>query len=235
MAKCQAVARFQMFTGLIEAICKVVSARPAAGGMLLTVDLGGLASDGKVGSTDPLQVGDSIAINGACLTIARLDGNLATFDISPETLARTSFGRLNPSSQVNVERAMKAGDRFGGHFVQGHIDGTAKIAAIEKKGEFADMKFAAGRELLNQMVVKGSVAVDGISLTVAGMDSDGFRVAIIPQTLKKTTLGSAKIGDLVNIETDIIVKTIKKLLGSALGGQGRERGLTFEKLTEMGF
>lgn len=224
-----------MFTGLIEAVCKVTSARPAAGGMLLTADLGGLASDGKVGSTDPLQVGDSIAINGACLTIARLDGNLATFDISPETLARTSFGRLNPSSQVNVERAMKAGDRFGGHFVQGHIDGTAKITAIEKKRGFAEMKFAASPELLNQMVVKGSVAVDGISLTVAGMDSDGFRVAIIPQTLKKTTLGSAKIGDLVNIETDIIVKTIKRQIVSMLGETLQRHALTAERLRQLGF
>jgi riboflavin synthase len=216
-----------MFTGLIEAICIVTSVRPAAGGMLLTVDLANLAVDSKVG--------DSIAINGACLTIARLDGNLATFDISPETLARTALGRLTSSSQVNVELAMKATDRFGGHFVQGHIDGVATIKTIKREGDFADMKFAADPELLDQMVVKGSVAVDGISLTVAGMDQTGFRVAIIPQTLKKTTLGKAKIGDLVNIETDIIVKTIKKLLESVLGGQGRERGLTFEKLTEMGF
>ena len=216
-----------MFTGLIEAICIVTSVRPAAGGMLLTVDLANLAVDSKVG--------DSIAINGACLTIARLDGNLATFDISPETLARTALGRLTSSSQVNVELAMKPTDRFGGHFVQGHIDGVATIKTIKREGDFADMKFAADPELLDQMVVKGSVAVDGISLTVAGMDQTGFRVAIIPQTLKKTTLGKAKIGDLVNIETDIIVKTIKKLLESVLGGQGRERGLTFEKLTEMGF
>jgi len=216
-----------MFTGLIEAVCKVTSVRPAAGGMLLTVDLGSLAPDSKVG--------DSIAISGACLTIARLDGSLATFDISPETLARTALSRLISSLRVNIELAMKPTDRFGGHFVLGHIDGTATIKTINRLGEFVDMKFAAGPELLNQMVVKGSVAVDGISLTVAGMDKDSFTVAIIPQTLKKTTLGSAKNGDLVNIETDIIVKTIKKQLESILGGKGRERELTFEKLTEMGF
>ena len=216
-----------MFTGIIEAICIVKSVRPAAGGMLLTIDLADLAEESLVG--------DSIAINGACLTIARLDGGLATFNVSPETLARTTLGRLNPSSEVNVELAMKPTDRFGGHFVQGHIDGTATIKAIERKGDFADMKFAAAAELLDSMVIKGSVAVDGISLTVAGMDKDSFTVAIIPQTLKKTTLGSAKNGDLVNIETDIIVKTIKKQLESILGGKGRERELTFEKLTEMGF
>ena len=216
-----------MFTGIIEAICKVTSVRPAAGGMLLTIDLADLAEESKVG--------DSIAINGACLTIARLDGNLASFDISPETLAKTSLGKLNPSSQVNVELAMKATDRFGGHFVQGHIDGTATIKAIERKGDFADMKFAAAPELLDSMVVKGSVAVDGISLTVAGMDKDSFTVAIIPQTLKKTTLGSAKIGDLVNIETDIIVKTIKKQLESILGEASQRHAITAEKLRQLGF
>jgi len=219
-----------MFTGLIEAICKVTSVRPAAGppkGGLLTVDLGNLATDSKVG--------DSIAINGACLTIARLDGNLATFDISPETLARTALGRLTASSQVNVERAMKPTDRFGGHFVQGHIDDIATIKAIERKGEFADIKFAASPKLLDFMVVKGSVAVDGISLTVAGIDQDSFTVAIIPQTLKKTTLGMAKIGDMVNIETDIIVKTIKKQLESILGGVSQRHTLTAEKLRQLGF
>jgi len=214
-----------MFTGLIETTCKVISVRPPAGGMLLTVDLGGLSADCKVG--------DSIAINGVCLTIARLDGTVAAFEISPETLDKSTIGKLNSSSQVNVERAMKAADRFGGHFVQGHIDGVARIAAIEKTGEFADIKFAADPELLSQMVVKGSVAVDGISLTVADMNSTGFRVAIIPQTLKKTTLGLAKTGDLVNIETDIIVKTIKKQLESVLGGP--KETLTTEKLRQLGF
>jgi riboflavin synthase len=223
-----------MFTGIIEAICKVKSVRPAAGGMLLTIDLADLAEESSVG--------DSIAINGACLTIARLDGNLAAFDVSPETLAKTSLGKLNPLSEVNVELAMKATDRFGGHFVQGHIDGTATIKAIKihsmayaREDDFADMKFAAVPELLDSMVVKGSVAVDGISLTVAGMDKDSFTVAIIPQTLKKTMLGSAKIGDLVNIETDIIVKTIKKQLESILGEASQRHTLTAEKLRQLGF
>jgi len=216
-----------MFTGIIEAICIVKSVRPAAGGMLLTIDLADLAEESLVG--------DSIAINGACLTIARLDGGLATFNVSPETLARTTLGRLNPSSEVNVELAMKPTDRFGGHFVQGHIDGTATIKAVNRQGEFADIKFAAGPELLSQMVVKGSVAVDGISLTVAGMDKESFTVAIIPQTLKKTTLGRLKNGDLVNIETDIIVKTIKKQLESILGEASQRHALTAEKLRQLGF
>lgn len=214
-----------MFTGLIETTCKVTSVRPAGGGLLLTVDLGSLAADSKVG--------DSIAINGVCLTIARLDGTLAAFEISPETLDRSTLGKLSSLSQVNVERPMQPADRFGGHFVLGHVDGVARIAAIERIGEFADIKFAADPELLSQMVVKGSVAVDGISLTVASMDSAGFRVAIIPQTLKKTILGLAKIGDLVNIEADIIIKTVKKQLESVLGGP--KETLTIEKLKQLGF
>ncbi len=192
--------------------------------MLLTVDLGEPAGDGRIG--------DSIAINGVCLTIARLEGSIATFELSGETLAKSTLGKLKPSSQVNIERAIKASDRFGGHFVQGHIDGKAAIKAIDKRGQFADMKFAAGPELLDQMVVKGSVAVDGISLTIASMDQNSFTVALIPETLNKTTLSQVKISDEVNIETDIIVKTIKKQLEKILP---QTQSLTAEKLKELGF
>jgi len=213
-----------MFTGLIEAVCTVKSVRRGENTMLLTVDLGELASDGRIG--------DSIAINGVCLTIARLEGGIATFELSGETLAKSTLGKLKPSSQVNIERAIKAADRFGGHFVQGHIDGTAIIRAIDKHGQFADMKFAANADLLEQMVVKGSVAVDGISLTIASMDQNSFSVTLIPETLKKTTLSRVKIGDEVNIETDIIVKTIKKQLEKILP---QTQSLTAEKLKELGF
>ena len=213
-----------MFTGLIEAICTVKAVRQSRGGLLLTIDLSKPADESKIG--------DSIAINGVCLTVAKLDGGLATFDISSETLTKSNLGRLKPSSPVNVELAVKATGRFGGHFVQGHIDGAATIKAINKQGQFADIKFAASEELLDQMVVKGSVAVDGISLTIASMDENSFSVAIIPGTLKKTTLGTAKIGDAVNIETDIIVKTIKKQLEKILA---QEQPLTVEKLRELGF
>lgn len=213
-----------MFTGLIEAICVVKSVGPNAGGVSLTVDLDNLAEQCKIG--------DSIAINGACLTIAELTGGLAAFELSTETLAKTTLGKLKSGSLVNVERAMKPTDRFGGHFVQGHIDGTATIRAIKRPGEFADIEFAAQPELLSQMVVKGSVAVDGISLTIACLDQSSFRVALIPQTLKKTTLGTAKVGDGVNIETDIIVKTIKSYLDQILP---QKQTLTVEKLKELGF
>jgi riboflavin synthase len=213
-----------MFTGLVEAICRVSSARRSGGGMVLSVDLGSLAEGSKIG--------DSIAINGVCLTVTGLRGSIADFDVSGETLARTTLGGLKPESEVNAERAMKASDRFGGHFVAGHIDGVATIKSVKKDGQFADMRFAADAELLGQMVVKGSVAVDGISLTIAGMDESGFSVALIPETLKKTTLGKVKIGDKVNIEIDIITKMVKKQLEKILP---QEQKLTVEKLKQMGF
>lgn len=213
-----------MFTGLIEAICTVKSIRQSGDGAMLTVDLGELGRDSKIG--------DSIAINGACLTISELSVNTATFQLSAETLKKSVLGRLKPGSPVNVERAMKATDRFGGHFVQGHIDGTATIKAIKRAGQFADIEFTAQLELLDQMIVKGSVAVDGISLTIASMRDRSFSVAIIPETLKRTTLGTAKAGDVVNIETDIIVKTIKKHIDKIMP---QKQSLTVERLKQLGF
>jgi len=213
-----------MFTGLIEAVCTVKLVRRTEGGLLLTIDLGRLA--------DETRIGDSISINGVCLTVAEFRGSTGSFDLSGETLAKSALGKLKAGSQVNAERAVKAADRFGGHFVAGHIDGTATIKAVDKHGQFADIRFSAEPELLEQMVVKGSVAVDGISLTIASMDENGFSAAIIPQTLAKTTLGAAKIGDTVNIETDIIVKTIKKQLEKILP---QEKKLTIEKLRQSGF
>jgi len=210
-----------MFTGLIEAICRVKSFRRSGVGAILTVDLGEIGGE--------IKVGESVAVNGACLTVAKLAGSLADFDISAETLAKTTLGGLTSSSQVNIERAMKAGERFGGHFVLGHIDGVATIKAVERREQFAEMKFVVSPELLGQMVAKGSVAVDGVSLTIVEMKETAFSVALIPQTLEKTTLGSAKVGGLVNIETDIIIKAVNKRLKSA------GSGLTIEKLKESGF
>ena len=213
-----------MFTGLIETTCTVKSVSRSAESIVLTIDLGKLAGESKTG--------DSIAVSGACLTIAGLQGSLASFDVSSETLAKSTLGKLKPSSEVNIERSLKASDRFGGHFVLGHVDGTAKINAIDKSGKFANIKFAAKPELLDAIVVKGSVAVDGISLTVALADNKSFSVWIIPETLKRTTLSKAKIGDYVNIETDIIVKTIKRQMDEILP---KKQGLTTEKLRQLGY
>ena len=213
-----------MFTGLIETICTVKSVSRAAESMVLTIDLGALAGESKTG--------DSIAVNGACLTVAKLQGPLASFDVSAETLAKSTLGKLKPSSEVNIERSLKASDRFGGHFVLGHVDGTATIDTIDKSGKFANIKFSAKADLLDAIVIKGSVAVDGISLTIATVDQNGFGVSVIPETLKRTTLGKAKIGDCVNIETDIIVKTIKRQLDEILP---KKQSLTAEKLRELGY
>jgi riboflavin synthase len=215
-----------MFTGLVETVCLVrsVSRRAGTGGPSLVIDLGKIADDCKPG--------DSVAINGACLTMTKLDGPLASFDLSAETLAKSTLGNLKSSSEVNIERAIKPTDRFGGHFVLGHVDGTATIEAIGRGNEFADMKFKAGPELLEAMVVKGSVAVDGVSLTIASLDGDSFSVAIIPETLKRTTLSRANIGDFVNIETDIIVKTVKRQLERILP---KKQPLTAERLRQLGF
>jgi len=213
-----------MFTGLIETIGTIKSVSRIRDSMVLTIDLGALDNENKTG--------DSIAVNGTCLTVAKLQGNLASFDVSAETLAKSTLGTLKPSSQVNIERSLKANDRFGGHFVLGHVDGTAAVNAIDKMGEFANIKFTTKAELLDAIIPKGSVAVDGISLTIATVDTNSFSVSLIPETLKRTTLGKAKIGDLVNIETDIIVKTIKKQLDEILP---KKQGLTAEKLRQLGY
>lgn len=212
-----------MFTGLIQTVCTVKSVSKAGGAMNLSIDLGQIAKETKVG--------DSIAISGVCLTVSKLQGNIAVFDVSGETLEKSTIGKLQSGDKVNIELSMGPSDKFGGHFVLGHVDGTAVIKSIEKHSQFADIKFAAAPELLSQMVVKGSVAVDGISLTIAQMDKESFTIAIIPETLKRTTLGAAKPGDAVNIETDILVKTVRKQLDEILPSQG----LTMEKLKEMGF
>jgi riboflavin synthase len=213
-----------MFTGLIEGICRVISAGPGSGQLVLSVDLGPFADD--------IKIGDSIAVNGACLTVTKLAGTAASFDISSETLERTTLGTLQGGWQVNIERALKPTGRLGGHIVQGHIDGTGLVKQVNEKGKFRDIKFSAAPDLLEQMVIKGSVAVDGISLTIADIDQDSFSVSVIPETLEKTTLGKAKVGDVVNIETDIIVKIIKKQLDNILP---KKQTLTIEKLKELGF
>lgn len=213
-----------MFTGIIESVCSVKSVSTRSGTMTLVVDLGHLANDA--------HTGDSIAVNGVCLTISHLQGSLATFEASSETLDRSTLGKLRPNSHVNAERALKADGRFGGHFVLGHVDGTATVRGVNKQGRFAEFTFTATPELLNQMIPKGSVAVDGVSLTIAGLDSKTFTIAVIPETLDRTMLGSAKSGDIVNIETDLIVKSIIRQLDRILP---QKQELTVEKLREMGY
>jgi riboflavin synthase len=213
-----------MFTGLIKRLCVVKYSGQIAGGLELRVDLGSL-----VESVEP---GDSISINGACLTVTKLDRNLTSFDVSDETLKKTTIGGLRSDSQVNVELSLSGAERFGGHMVQGHVDGVGEIKSIQKKGKFWDMRFAASNKLLSEIVVKGSVAVDGISLTVVNINDDSFSVSLIPETLERTTLGRAKVGQKVNIETDMIVKAVRRQLEQMLG---KKVNLTLENLQEMGY
>jgi riboflavin synthase len=233
-----------MFTGLIQQVCTVKSLSSAAlgfaerraGGSILTIDLQQLAEQTKIGLPPRLasrdaEAGDSIAINGVCLTVTKLAGTLATFDLSGETLAKTTLGKLTTGSKVNIELPLRADDRFGGHFVLGHVDGTAKIRKIDKKADFATFTFSTPKDLLEQLIPKGSVAVDGISLTIAELNAKSFSVAVIPQTLKQTTLAEAKINQTVNVEIDIITKTVKKHLENLLP----HNDLTIEGLRQQGF
>jgi riboflavin synthase len=214
-----------MFTGLIEAVgtAESLASGPASGGALV-VDLGALAAD--------CRTGDSIAINGVCLTVTSLQGTMASFGVSPETLARSTLATWRPPVQVNIERALKPTDRFGGHFVQGHVDGVGTIRAVKRLGEFADIEFGVEPELLEQMVPKGSVAVDGVSLTIAGIEPGVFRVAAIPETLNRTTLGHAYIGGRVNLEIDVLVKIVRRQLEAMTPKQWP---LTVERLRQIGF
>jgi len=213
-----------MFTGIIETVGTVRQVVPKGTQMQLVVDLGRIA--------DGVRPGDSIAVSGVCLTVCKLAGTEATFDVSGETVDKSTLKNLKPAAKVNLERAMSAQGRFGGHIVQGHVDGTGKIASIQKQTDFALFRIEAPAELLDQMVLKGSVAADGISLTVAKLDKTSFEIAVIPTTLKETTWQTAKAGEAVNIETDILIKVVKKQLEKILPAEG---GLTLDKLKDHGF
>lgn len=213
-----------MFTGIIETIGTVKQTLPKGNQTRLAIDLAGIA--------DGTKLGDSIAVNGACLTVCQLNRTIAEFDVSTETIGKTTLISLKNGSSVNLERAMSAQGRFGGHIVQGHVDGLGKIAAIRKQSDFAEFRFEISKELIPQIVLKGSVAVDGVSITVAKLDKTGFEVAVIPTTLKETTWHQARVGDAVNIETDILVKITQQQLAAILPNT---KGLTIEQLREHGF
>ena len=213
-----------MFTGIIEKVCTAKDIRRNASSMEISIDLGSLVED--------IKLGDSVAINGTCLTAVKIKGSVVSFELSGETITKSSLADIKPSQKVNVERAMQLSDRLGGHIVQGHIDGIATIKSISDKGNFKDITFSANKELLDQMVTKGSVAIDGVSLTIAEMNSTSFKVAVIPQTLQETILGSAKAGDKVNIETDIIGKMVKKHVENLMPSKNI---FTEDKLKELGY
>jgi riboflavin synthase len=193
-----------MFTGIIENTGKVIrwQKRDGAGVLALTSKL----------PVEEMKLGASIAVNGACLTIVEKTGGRFTVDVSPETLQRTNFRSLRRGDSVNLERPLRLSDRLGGHLVTGHIDGVAITEKIRKKGKFICYTFRVPPHLELQLVPKGSVAVDGISLTVNECENGRFTVAVIPFTLKHTNLRARRVGDKVNIETDLIGKYVQRLL-----------------------
>lgn len=215
-----------MFTGIIEEIGyieRIVRGEKSAG---LQIRASKVLSDA--------QLGDSIAVNGVCLTVTDLSGSYFTADVMAETLRRSGLGQLTKGSPVNLERAMAANGRFGGHIVSGHIDGTGSILRMEREDNAVWVTISAEHGILRYIVEKGSVAIDGISLTVAYVDDTCFQVSVIPHTAKETTLLRGRTGDTVNLECDIIGKYIEKLMQPP-GEQKPREPITMEFLTAHGF
>ncbi len=196
-----------MFTGLVEGLGRVERVTDEHGGRRLTL------AWRELPPLDPLKPGESVAVNGCCLTVVALAGTRFDVQAGPETLARTNLGDRKPGERVNLERALKVGDRLGGHFVQGHIDTTAALQDRHRQGEWEFLNFDIDPSWTNLMISKGSIAVDGISLTLVEVSSAAFSVMLIPQTLAVTTLGTSVPGDRVNIEIDMLAKHLKKIMG----------------------
>jgi riboflavin synthase len=193
-----------MFTGLIETLGTVQSLTLEDTGRQLVVSAPALAGQ--------LTLGESVAVNGVCLTVVESHPDRCRFEVGPETLLRTNLGSLRTGDRMNLERSLRMGDRLGGHLVQGHVDGVGHVARKERDGDWVMMTFACPPELTVQMIPKGSIAVDGISLTLVDVTRDGFSVMLIPHTLANTTLGFKQPGDAVNLETDLLAKYVKKYL-----------------------
>lgn len=202
-----ALTMLQMFTGLVETLGHVDSLIPQPPGVRLIVRAGPV--------TEGAEVGDSIAINGCCLTVVEVAGELLSFEAGEETLSRTNLGKLIAGSGVNLERSLQVGDRLGGHFVTGHIDAVGTLAERKDDADWSTFWFQMPERLSRQMASKGSIAVDGVSLTLVEVTADRFSVALIPHTLRVTTLGQLKPGDQVNLETDLLAKYVERQLESA--------------------
>lgn len=215
-----------MFTGIIEELGTVISISKNAFQSKITISANKIFSD--------LKLGDSVAVNGVCLTASDISENTFTADVMNETFSRTSLSKLKPKSHVNLERAMAANGRFGGHIVAGHIDGTGVISNIKKDDNAIWYTITADSGILKYIVEKGSVAIDGISLTVAKVTADNFSVSIIPHTAKETILSEKGIGYEVNLENDIIGKYVEKLMKTEKATK-KESSVTMNFLAENGF
>ena len=207
-----------MFTGLIQ---KVGTVKRVSRGAGLVLEIG------FEPWTRPLEEGESVAVNGVCLTVVHCDATRFTADVLRETESRTGLAELVPGAKVNLERALRAGDAMGGHLVQGHVDGRGAVIANEPKGRDFQLRVRCGRVLAAQSVLKGSIAIDGVSLTISALGDDWLGVDLIPTTARETTLGAKKVGDLVNLEGDVVGKYVAKNVSRS--------GLTEEALAAAGF
>lgn len=211
-----------MFTGLIEEIGEVKSLTRGTICKLTIIS-------SKI--INEVIIGDSVAINGVCLTVTSIGSGTLTFDAVPETLSRSNLGNLRTSDKVNLEASIRAGQMMGGHFVLGHVDGIGTIESINSLADSRVIRFKAPQEILKYVVEKGSIAIDGISLTVASCDNTGFAIAVIPHTLSATTLNNKRPGDQVNLESDIIGKYVEKFIA----GRGGSSNVTEDLLRNAGF
>lgn len=213
-----------MFTGIIQDVGRLLRSSARGPGRRLTLGTGL--------DTATFELGESVAVNGVCLTVASAASGAFEADASPETLRRSSLGALRPGDPVNLERALRPVDRLGGHFVLGHVDATGRLAGRRTEGAFEVLRFEAPAEVTRYLVDKGSVSIDGVSLTVSRCDAQGFEVAVIPHTLERTNLPARRAGDSVNLEVDILAKYVEKLLA---GGRAPGSGLSLESLARAGF
>lgn len=215
-----------MFTGLVEEIGKIESIIKSEKSAKITIKANKVLKN--------VMLGDSIATNGVCLTVTSFDSGRFTVDVMAETIRRSNLKNISPGDEVNLERALRLGDRLGGHIVSGHIDGTGIIRSYEKEDNAIWVSISASPEILKYIVQKGSIAIDGVSLTVAYVDESIFKVSIIPHTKDMTTLLRKKVGDEVNLECDMIGKYIEKLLGSKEQAPVK-KGIDFDFLSANGF
>lgn len=216
-----------MFTGIIEKLGVIRQLQPAAGGRRISVETGLDLSE--------TAIGDSIAVNGACLTVVTKTGSQFSADLSPETVLKTTFSTKRVGDRVNVERAMRLSDRINGHLVSGHIDGVGAISARREDANAIVITIAVPPDLARQMIPKGSVAVDGISLTINQCDENSFGISIIPHTAQLTSIGHCSVGDAVNIETDILGKYVTRLLTEGKNETSDNKILGLESLAKHGF
>lgn len=218
-----------MFTGIVEGAGKIIGKRTVGGGLAYDFEAG-------FDLTEP-EEGESIAVSGVCLTAYNIRGRNFSADVSPETLSRTKLGLIGPGTIVNLERALKLSDRLGGHLVSGHIDCMATVSLRKDVGSYSIFNFSLPVEQERYIIEKGSITIDGVSLTVNSCGPGQFSVSIIPHTLKVTTLGALKVGSKVNIEVDIIGKYVEKLLAprSEVAGSGGNEGINPGFLAQHGF